>query len=1791
VLGNSTTNDQRFVDPASPLGGTTSAGPGFGIGFNFTFGGVVYDKVGVNANGWISLGSSTVSVPASNTPISGSGVQVMAPFARDLLARANSEIRIETIGTSPNQKLVVQWSNYKRYSSTAGTYDTDTLNFQVVLNETSNAIEYVYGKMKTAATATGDPVVAIKGATTSSYITLDGNFAALVKGSSTSSNVDFNATSAPVVGQTITFSPPTCLAPTNFTGAPLSTTTARLSWTTGGATNWKVQYGALGFTLGTGTKVAVLSNSNTIITGLAPSSTYSFYVKDSCAANDVSLWSGPFTITMPCMANSTFPFVENFEGATTGTPGTLPACFSMASANTYRWEVDVNGTPSSNTGPSVDNTLKSSTGKYVFVEASNGTGGTVAYLNLPAMNTTGLVAPQIEFYYHMYGSQITGLHLQAYNAITFKWDTVFSLVGQQHTSTTEAWKRAAVSLTSRSSAFLQLRFITAKSTTGLDYEGDVALDDMTIGEAPACPQPSFLTATSISSTAATLGWTTGGATNWKVQYGPTGFTLGSGTKVATANNPLVLTGLTPATAYQFYVKDSCSATDVSVYVGPFSFSTTCAPVTTLPWSEGFEGLTAGNLPLCFARTSATIWSTNNTSVTTYNRAPYSGTGYATARYGANDWLFTPEFTLNANQTYRFSFWYISDGLNGWDSVSVHFGQGPLASAMTGKVGTTIKNLNTATTYTEFVGTFTPAVSGNYNLGIFVKANSSPWYLSFDDFNLGVAPSCAQPTSLAATAITNTSATLSWVTGGASNWKVQYGPTGFTPGTGTVVTVTSNPFVLSGLMANTSYDFYVKDSCSATSVSPYSGPVSFTTQCNTVSLPFVEDWEATSATAGCWSAQANWSLSASASANGSGANSITFPFYSVNGGSYDAFSPEFTPVPAGYQLAFDHAYATYISEVDSLDIYYSTDGGASYSLLVGLDGGANGALTTVAPVGLVSFVPTASQWANYTISLPVGTNKLKFTAKSEFGNNLYIDNIAVQLAPLCPAPTALGTYNITTNGAVLHWTSAGNAFNVEYGVTGFTLGSGTTVQMAGNDTIGIFSLQAQTCYDFYVQNACTSDSSAFVGPYNFCTPSVAAICNVANTLVNDTICSPGATNYASANSNQIVMFNSNNKITNVYNTIGFNVLGDSTLNPLAEAVKGTRGGHVGPLTNLPGGFGNFSGQGQWISVLDTIRIDSMTVRANGIVTAQLKIMDDDPLANPAANILQRSKLFTTGAATADYQVELGVIITPGTYFIALDFPSGTGQLFRSTGGAVYPYVLPGLMSIDSVNFAGARIYYTFDLVVSEYCLSPQKTVTTYLIGQNAGVDKRIVLCDNGTTVNLSTYLSANASVGGTFVTTNATAALSGTMFNPALIAPGRYKVYYQTLNTVACPADSATFEILVQNCSGCAALVAPALTGDTTCNAGEVTLSATTASTGVIWYNAADSILSYQNTFTDSINVNTTYKAQAYFRGGPALHVGPPVTVSQNTYPTANFTDGQFISVGATVRLDSATFAVNGPLQFSVLIRDAQNTTNLYQSEVITFNGADTAQKEIGIVLPPGQYFMRLTDFVGTGIVWRMVAGGVFPYGVPGYFTADSSTLMPRYYYFYDLKVSSACLSPMASVQGVVTQGFNAGSNANDTVCDTLMVDLSTYLGVHDMGGTWLDVNNTGALNGSVFNAYSVGKNAIYTFKYVGGTGSCEDTATINLYVDYCSIGLGEYSKAGLVVYPNPTNGVVYVESIRKNSQTLLTEIYSISGKLLLRKQFDGHHKAEIELSNLADGVYNLKVTDDNGTSIHRIVKQ
>ena len=142
--------------------------------------------------------------------------------------------------------------------------------------------------------------------------------------------------------------------------------------------------------------------------------------------------------------------------------------------------------------------------------------------------------------------------------------------------------------------------------------------------------------------------------------------------------------------------------------------------------------------------------------------------------------------------------------------------------------------------------------------------------------------------------------------------------------------------------------------------------------------------------------------------GASVGSAMFDFYSASDGVTQSItSNQFPPVTATNNfLRFNYAQKFYqpttVLDPDSLGIFTSSNNGANWVKLItlkatntpqlGTNSHAN--LTTTGAIGNNSeyMSPANNEWATKILSMPIGTNKVMFTAYSCFGNNMFIDDI-------------------------------------------------------------------------------------------------------------------------------------------------------------------------------------------------------------------------------------------------------------------------------------------------------------------------------------------------------------------------------------------------------------------------------------------------------------------------------------------------------------------------------------------------------------------------------------------------------------------------------------------------------------------------------------------------------------------------------------------------------------------------------------------------------------------------------
>jgi len=156
---------------------------------------------------------------------------------------------------------------------------------------------------------------------------------------------------------------------------------------------------------------------------------------------------------------------------------------NLTSGDNFDWTRDSGGTTSTSTGPAVDHTLGTSSGYYLYTEASSNYGNT-AILQSPCIDLSSVSQPTLTFFYHMWGSSMGALYVDvAYDAASNdcsnigSFTTINTLSGQQQSSQSDPYLERPVDLSAYVGGSVILRII---GVTGSSYNSDMAIDDVQV---------------------------------------------------------------------------------------------------------------------------------------------------------------------------------------------------------------------------------------------------------------------------------------------------------------------------------------------------------------------------------------------------------------------------------------------------------------------------------------------------------------------------------------------------------------------------------------------------------------------------------------------------------------------------------------------------------------------------------------------------------------------------------------------------------------------------------------------------------------------------------------------------------------------------------------------------------------------------------------------------------------------------------------------------------------------------------------------------------------------------------------------------------------------------------------------------------------------------------------------------------------------------------------------------------------------------------------------------------------
>jgi len=654
-----------------------------------------------------------------------------------------------------------------------------------------------------------------------------------------------------------------CSRPSALADSVPTSNSVYLYWNeAGSATNWIVEYKSSSDN--EWSQVQTSSNPYLLL-GLTSGSYYQARMRSLCSSTDTSDYSNTISFETTCV-NLTVPTnIETFSESVPPTPcwekkeGILPATgnailsFVTSSSTGWRWNSNI----THNANVSVSGTSC----KYWLISPSIslGDGTNLAQLEFDVFYTASYSTDAAgtngtDDRFAVVVSTDDGLTWNATNATIWSNATGATRVLNNITNIPT---RIILPLFDPSTSLsytgnIKIGFY-AESTTS-NASNAMHIDNFEVRPYSTCQRPTSVYANNITNTSASITFTGNGSpTTWEYVYGNASLITDpvNGTAISTNDNPFQLTGLTPQTQYNVWVRSVCSD-------GNSEWSTLCSFVTksqpaTLPYICNFED-PIENLAWRSLSNSDNKWFVGN-SVGNGN-----STGGTKANYISNDNGLS--WAITTGSFYSYTYRDIDFGTD-TSSFNLSFDwkcQGNISSNYL-YAGLLVYLIDTSDVFTDSYGFPTNPIK---SLGSFI--NYPTWQsaqltidtiagvkrlafvyinrLNNQDYtppsaidNVSVISAnqtlCFTPTGLAISDIAANSANISWTAGGSEiNWQIT------TDITSTPIDVNNTPFYqLNGLTSNTNYTVYVRANCGNGSYSPWVSQT-FTTTTPPYQLPTV-----------------------------------------------------------------------------------------------------------------------------------------------------------------------------------------------------------------------------------------------------------------------------------------------------------------------------------------------------------------------------------------------------------------------------------------------------------------------------------------------------------------------------------------------------------------------------------------------------------------------------------------------------------------------------------------------------------------------------------------------------------------------------------------------------------------------------------------------------------------------------------------------------------------------------------------------------------------------------------------
>jgi hypothetical protein len=470
-------------------------------------------------------------------------------------------------------------------------------------------------------------------------------------------------------------------------------------------------------------------------------------------------------------------------------------------------------------------------------------------------------------------------------------------------------------------------------------------------------------------------------------------------------------------------------------------------------------------------------STSTTITSSFTAASPSSTGYLVVRSSGS---------LNTNPSNGTTY-----------SAGGTLGNGTIVQAGSStSISATSLTANTAYTFTIF----------SYNTG----SCTGPTYYTTSPL-VGTTTTClAAPTSSAGSSILSTSFSANWTsvtgaTGYILDVATDNGFTSMVSGYNGLAVGNVTTYSVTGLSTATTYYYRVRATGSACT-STNSSTQTTTTSCGTYPLTFTQLFNA-STTPLCWSTsiaavQTGTKISYVTSSTSTTASPQEGTYFV----KYNSYSNTNGGSGSEERLISPAVVTTGTSSID-VEFYWYQNNGSSYNSGAYLNEGVtvewstNGTTWTSSTFypRQVSTALSTGEWSKKTLTLPSGAGNIStlyvaFKFHSEYGYNLYLDNVVIKPTPTCSEPTSLTSSSITSTEGNISWTAPSSAPSSGYDYylstsstapTSLTTPTGSV--STGVTSVSLTGLSSATQYYFWVRSNCGSSSySTWSGSSTFTT---------------------------------------------------------------------------------------------------------------------------------------------------------------------------------------------------------------------------------------------------------------------------------------------------------------------------------------------------------------------------------------------------------------------------------------------------------------------------------------------------------------------------------------------------------------------------------------------------------------------------------------------------------------------------------------------------------------------------------